>query len=457
VNAIAGLKRAVGLPTVVATSAGLALATVSLTASVQLGLGMPGAGGWIAILIAGGISLLAAWCFAELVGLFPTAAGIKLFIERAFGEPGALLFAGLYVLISVLIVGGEAFVLGAVLHELLPAVPVGLWSLLFLSLMAGVNLRGIRLAGWVQDGLTWVMLVGLIGVGLWALLRPGAPPPPHPFALGDGMGLTQAVALAVFLFLGFEWVVGLAEEVRDVRLLPKGMAWALLILTLTYALFHVALMTVVPKESLAATPVPHLLLGEAVLGRGGLLLVGLISALASATSFNAGLMTASRFLYALGRDGAAPPFVARLHERWATPWVAILLLYGLCGSAALLVLWTGAFKVVIFLGAAIECLIFTAMAASLLRLRRLMPTAARPFRAPFGPVVPLLVTAIYGALALLLFLPLQPADWGAQVTALFLLLVLGALTASYVAILPRLRAKWGRPAGRPRRRPGRQA
>lgn len=446
---MSGLRRAVGLPTVIATSAGLALATISLTATVQLGEGLPGAGGWLAILVAGGISVLAAWCFAELIGLFPTAAGIKLFIERAFGERTALLFAGLYVVVSVLIVGGEAFVLGAVLNQLLPAVPLGLWSILFLTGMAGVNLRGVKLTGWVQDLLTWVMLVGLLGLGLWTLLRPGAPPPPLPFNLGSPGGFIQAVALSVFLFLGFEWVVGLAEEVRDVRLLPRGMGWALLLLTLTYALFHVALLTGVERSLLMGSSTPHLLLGQAVLGRVGLIGVGFLSALASATSFNAGLLTASRFLYALGRDGAAPPLVARLHPRWATPWVAILLLFFLCAGMALLLTLVGGLQVIIYLGAAVECLIFCAMAASLLHLRRSMPDAPRPFRAP--TIAPFAVLGIYGALLLLLFLP--QGSWAEQGRALLLLVGLAIIVGFYTLLLPRMRAKWGRPAGRPRRRP----
>jgi amino acid transporter len=448
---MSGLRRAVGLPTVVATSAGLALATVSLTAAVQIGEGLPGAGGWIAILVAGGISLLAAWCFAELVGLFPTAAGIKLFIEKAFGERTALLFAALYVVVSVLIVGGEAYVLGAVLHQLMPAVPKALWAVLFLTGMAGINLRGIRLTGWVQDLLTWLMLAGLLAVALWTLLRPGAPPPPLPFALGGPGAFLQAVALAVFLFLGFEWVIGLAEEVRDVRVLPRGMAWALLMLVVTYALFHVALLTGVDRAALSGSETPHLLLGRAVLGQVGLIGMGLISALASATSFNAGLLTASRFLYALGRDGAAPPLVARLHERWATPWVAILLLYALCAGMALLLFWTGGLPVIIYLGAAVECLIFCAMAASLLRLRRTMADLPRPFRAPGGALVPAAVVGIYGVLLILLFVP--QGSWADQGIALLLLVGLGLLVFGYTLILPRLRAKWGRPAGRPRRRP----
>jgi amino acid transporter len=453
------LRKAVGLPTVIATSAGLALATVSLTADVQIGLALPGASGWMAVLAAGSISVLASWCFAELVGMFPTAAGIKLFIAKAFGERAALMMATLYVGITVLIVGSESFILASVLAYAFPGVPKELWVFGFLTLMALINLRGIAMAGWAQDIATCVMVAVIGGVSLWALLRPGAPPVPAPFALGSGFSLAQAVALGVFLYLGFEWVTPLAEEVRDFRAIPRGMLVALGVLAGIYSILHIGMMTWVPKAALAASPIPHVLFGEAAFGRAGLLTMALVSALASVTSFNAGLLTASRFLYAMARDHAAPKVLTRLHPDWATPWAAILALYGLCTAMAGLVLWTGSYKLFIFLGAAIECLIFVAMAASVLRLRRTMPGVVRDFRAPFGRVVPWVVALVYGLLFVLVFVPdpAHPADAPAQLGALVALAGAALAVAAYVVwVVPKMRAAAAPPAGaaKRRRRPG---
>jgi amino acid transporter len=453
------LRKAVGLPTVIATSAGLALATVSLTANVQIGQNLPGASGWMAVLAAGLISVLASWCFAELVGMFPTAAGIKLFIEKAFGEKAALFCATLYVGITVLIVGSESYVLASVLHYTLPGVPKELFVFGFLVLMALVNLRGITFSGAAQDVATYLMIALVVGISGWALLRPGAPPVTGAFELGGGFSTAQAVALGVFLYLGFEWVTPLAEEVSDFRLIPRGMLWALAILAGVYGLLHVGMVTAVPKEALASSPIPHVLFGEAALGKAGLLVMAGVSALASITSFNAGLMTASRFLYAMGRDNAAPRAMTRLHPDWATPWVAILTLLGLCVAMAGLVLWTGQFKLFIFLGAAIECMIFVVMAASVLRLRRTMPGVVREFRAPGGKLVPWAVTGVYGLLFVLVFVPdpANPADVPAQVGALVALVVTAMVVAAYVQwLVPVLRARAAPPAGqaRRRRRPG---
>lgn len=443
----------------VATSAGLALATVSLTASVQIGLSMPGASGWLAVVGAGLISVLAAWCFAELVGMFPTAAGIKLFIEKAFGEKAALICATLYVGITVLIVGAESYILGSVLHYALPAVPRGIWIFLFLTGMALVNLRGIRLSGLMQDLTTYAMVAGIVGLSAWGLLRPGAPPAEGLLLLPGSFSLAQAVALGVFLYLGFEWVTPLAEEVTDVRLIPRGMLLGLAILAGVYGLLHVGMVTLVEKESLAASPVPHMLFGEAAFGRTGLLLMAAISALASVTSFNAGLMTASRFLYAMARDGAAPRALCRLHPDWATPWASIAALWGICVAMSAWVLYSGAFLLFIFLGAAIECMIFTVMAASVIRLRRTMPDLIRPFRVPGGEAIPWLVILLYGGLFVLVFLPdpARPADIPVQRAALGALLGAGGLVTTYVLWgVPRLRALSTGAGSQPsrRRRPG---
>lgn len=454
------LRKAVGLRTVVATSAGLALATISLTANVQIGIGMEGASGWMAILAAGLISVLAAWCFAELVGMFPTAAGIKLFIEKAFGEKAALVCATLYVGITVLIVGSESYILASVLHYALPGVPKALWVIGFLSVMALINLRGITLSGIAQDLLTYTMVAAVFLLSAWALFRPGAPPVEGAFALASGFSMAQAVALAVFLYLGFEWVTPLAEEVTDFRLIPKGMLIGLAILGVVYGTLHVGMVTLVDKGTLAATPIPHILFGEAAFGRIGLLIMAGVSALASVTSFNAGLMTASRFLYAMARDGAAPKALASLHPDWATPWAAIAALWAVCVAMASYVLWSGSYKLFIFLGAAIECLIFVAMAASVLKLRQTMPDMVREFRVPGGRLVPWVVMLLYGALFCLVLIPdpAHPADAPYQIGALIALLIATAVVAAYVQwLVPKLRARLAAAQGgqaRRRRRPG---
>lgn len=448
------LKKVVRLRTVISTGAGLALATASYTTGIQVANYVAGESAWIAIMVAGLISVLASLGFSELVGMYPTAAGIKLFIERAFNEKVALVFATIYVLVTVAVVGTETYILGNVLASGMPAVPKYVWVLFFLLLITGINIRGVRLAGMAQDVVTYFMFAALTAISLYALAAKGFVLR-SPFSPGDGIGFLQAVALGIFLYLGFEWVTPLAEEVADFKLIPGGMLGAIGLLCLTYALFNVALTVTVPKEILAQSPIPHVLFARELFGAPGVIFMMLMSVTASVTSFNAGLLTASRFMYALSRDRALPRFLSLIHPRYATPWAAVLTLFALALTISTVVYLSDQYKIFIFLGAAVESMIFVVMSLSVIALRRRDPEKARPFRVPFGVVIPVVVALVYGALFFLVFLldPAHPEDWITQKAAAISLAATAVVIVGYVVYtVPWLRRRYTAKGSKRRRR-----
>ncbi len=146
------LKRVLTLRTVVATSAGLTLASSSFVAAVLVANYVLGDTAWIAILIGGALCFLAAACFSELNGLLPTAAGIRLYFSRAFNDQVSLVVSLMYMLIVVVgVVGVESFILSKVLSEAFPVIPPYLWIVVMLLLVTVMNLRGIKMAGVFQD------------------------------------------------------------------------------------------------------------------------------------------------------------------------------------------------------------------------------------------------------------------------------------------------------------------
>src|SRR4051794_6611362 len=145
------LKKQVGLRTVISTGAGLALASISYVSLIEMSDHVSGHAGWLALFVAGVICYLSSLCFAELGGMFPSAAGIKLFIEKAFGESSALILATLYIATTLSIVGAETFILGNVLSYGFPGVPVFFWIILFLFSICLINVRGVKLTGAFQD------------------------------------------------------------------------------------------------------------------------------------------------------------------------------------------------------------------------------------------------------------------------------------------------------------------
>ncbi|MFO0957806.1 MAG: amino acid permease [Isosphaeraceae bacterium] len=133
----------------------------------------------------------------------------------------------------------------------------------------------------------------------------------------------------------------------------------------------------------------------------GLVLVASLSAL---------ILSGSRVVWAMARDGLFPGFAARLSAGGGVPVRATLLLSGL--SMALL--WTGTFRELVVFASVGLALGSMAAIAAIFVLRRAQPDLPRPFRTPLYPVVPAAYLAITGALVIAALLDPQegpPARW----------------------------------------------
>jgi len=460
------LRRTLGLRTVVSTGAGMALATVNYVAFIELASYLAGNSAWIAILTSGIMAILAGSCFSELNSMYPSAAGIKLYIEKAFGERAAIIIAGVYVMGQLAIVGAEIYVLSQALGQGFTFVPPVVWAIVFGMALLYLNYRGIRIAGTTQDIIAFAMFVGLILISVYGFYRIDFHVP-NAFEVGSLDGFIQAVAIGIACFIAFEWVVTISEEVTNVKVIPRGMMLSLGLLGVTYALFSTAMTSVLGKEELAwvlrpeGLPIPHLLYGKNLLGSFGLYFMIVMALLASLTSLNAGIMTASRFLYAMARDWSIPRFIARLHPKYATPWVAMLVVSGYAILITVYGFLTHFVLSMILIIAATECMIYMVMALCVIRLRYKERETRRGFRIKGGITIPLVVILVYGIVAgSILFGPVKPQDELDQRIALFFILGLAVMNTFYVYTLwPRLRATYRKlaEARKPRRRRRRPA
>ncbi len=178
------LRRSVGTATATATSAGLAFAAIDYLGVVSVLAYAPGATAAVAIFVGGLLVLLVAGIFSELNGLYPTAAGIRLYLGRAVGSRTALSVTFTYMTTVVLVIAADAFLIGAavrhVLHE--PAALAYVWIAVLLGVALVANLRGVRLAGWVQTVVTYSVLSGTAVLSVVALFHVGGAFR-HPFDL----------------------------------------------------------------------------------------------------------------------------------------------------------------------------------------------------------------------------------------------------------------------------------
>ncbi len=434
-----GLRRTIGLRTVISTSAGLTFASSTFLVVVTVGMLMGGNGSWLPILIAGILCAIAAAAFAELCGLYPNAAGIRVYVQRAFGEETAQVVALTYMSVVTLVVGAEAYVLSFVLHTAIPQIAPPIWIFLMITLATAANFRGLKVAGMLQDIITYTVVVSIVAMSVLALhrtefhvttlLHPGAPG-----------SLFTAVGIAIFLFVGFEWVTPLAEEVRDHRSIARGMFIAVILLTVVYSLVATAMFATTSRVALFGTiahrtPAPHLVFALASLGRAGEWVMIVTSLFMSLTTFNAGLISVSRFIYASARDHVLPARFAHISLKYATPDVAVFTIYVIALAVSMAVYLTRSFVTLINLAAVTEAIIYSFALATVASLRKKDSDRTRPYRMLGGLSLAITGSILFLLVGLGVVMQNNPAAWGAGI----LLVVIAVGWFAYVrkVVLPR--------------------
>ena len=412
------MKRTLGLRTVVSTSAGLTFASSTFLVVVLIGHSLTGNASWIPITIAGLLCALAAAAFTELNGMYPSAAGIRLWLFRAFGDKVALVTALSYMSVVALVVGTEAFVLSSVLSDACPKIPPPAWIFLMLTVATVANLRGARIAGALQDIITYSVIASIVIFSLLGLNHAHwqVPSFTHPGPIGN---VASMVGIAIFLFVGFEWVTPLAEEVKEPTSIPYGMFIALGLLVVCYSLISTAMFAGPSHgEGLfgspsSRNPIPHITFASSFLGTAGRIGMIITSLCMSLTTFNAGLLSVSRFIWASAREHVLPKKLEHMSKR-LTPTYAIVTVYFLALAVSMFVFVTHKYVLLVNMAAATESLIYAFAAACVFVLRRKEASTTRPYRMWGGLWLPAVTCALFLAVGIGVFFTQPGFDyWGA--------------------------------------------
>ena len=450
------LRRAMGLRTAVSTSTGLAFAALEYLAAAGLVAYVAGDAAWIAVATAGLLALLAWGFFGELNGMFPTAAAIRLYMKRSMDDRVALIITFTYMTTIVLVIAADAFVVGSAIAKVFgqQSWTAGVWIVALLGVAVASNLRGIKVAGRVQDVATYSVLLATAVIATSALVRS-----PHalrfplsPLHGHSASDFVEAVALGVFLYSAFEWVTTNAEEVRRPAHVHRGMLIAVGLLLVVCALVTMSMSHVLTHGQLGSA-FPQLYLGRAAFGRAGLWVMAGITALTALNTFNGGFITASRFVYATAREGSLPRVLSALNDR-AVPWVPVVVLGVGSAAVALVVAVSHSWQVLVATGAALEAMIYAVAATCVVRLRRRLPEHHRPFRVAAAPALGVLGILVFGALAVVASVSVSNHF---DAVPLVVIATCAGLSTYYVLrVLPRVRAaEEQRRAQRGRRRPAR--
>ena len=378
------LERDLGLVQVVAISVG---AMIGSGIFILPGIAMLEAGPAVivAFVIAGILVFPAAISIAELGTAMPEAGGDYIFIERGLG-PGAGTIAGLGTWLMLMFKGALALVGGMFyLLEVAPQLPsVEAVAVTIGLVLIAVNLIGVKQTGGLQTIMVIVMLV-IMG-GFVAVTVGNVEGGQYDGFFDEGaVGLLGATALVLISYGGVTKVAAIAEEIENPgRNLPLGLLLSLGFTTALYALIVFVLVGVVEGEELEGSQVPMVDAVDPFFGFAGVVLIVLAAMLALISTANAGILTASRYPFALSRDRLLPRFFGFVHPRLHTPAIAILL----TGGAMLVIIVTLPVKEIAETAGAFQIVVYILVNISLIAFREREPVWYDPeFEAPLYPWV----------------------------------------------------------------------
>ena len=299
-----------------------------------------GGAAWVPFLVAFLIATVTAFSYLELVTKYPQAAGAALYAHKAFGIQFVTFLVAFVVMCSGITSASTASRFFAANFETAFDLDWGkagivIVALLFMAMLAAVNLRGVGESVKLNVALTIIEISGLlmvILVGLWAFTGGADVDFSRVVAFETAadknafLAVTAATSLAFFAMVGFEDSVNMAEETKDpVRVFPKVLLSGLAIAGFVYVLVAIVAVALVPIGTLEASDTPLVEVVKA--GAPGLPIEDIlpfISMFAVSNTALINMLMASRLIYGMARQHVLPPVLGAVHPTRHTPWVAIM-------------------------------------------------------------------------------------------------------------------------------------
>jgi amino acid transporter len=206
--------------------------------------------------------------------------------------------------------------------------------------------------------------------------------------INAGSPVFSLVALALWAFLSFELICPLIEEAkRPERNIPRAMFMASLVMLIGYSLLAFAALRQVPAGELTNTDIPHLVLGKALFGNAGKIIIAILAITTTSGLTNAVFAAIPRLLYGMAHHKQLPAVFMLLHTKWKTPWFGILFLSSMVTIPLLLLGNRPDFLLLLLISAA-TCYLVTYIIAhiNVMVLRNKYPQYIRPFKSPFHPL-----------------------------------------------------------------------
>lgn len=408
-----GLERGLTKAQIIMIGLGGAIGT-GLFMGSGIAIGYAGPAVLVSYAIAALIAVIMVFSLSEMAVVHPTAGSFGTYAEIYLGPMMGFIVRYTYWIQQVLLIGSEAVAVGIYMSWWYPDTPVWMWAIGSAAVVVWVNTRAVHNFGSVEYWLTVIKvsaIVGFIMVGLSRIFGiVGDPVGLHNVTgLAGGFfpngfsGVWMAVLMALFSFMGLEFVVGTASEAKDPKTaIPAALRTMAARLFLFYILALFIIVAFLPWTESGAkvvteSPFVKMFASAGIPYAAGVM--NFVVASAALSAMNTSIYMGSRMLFSLARGGYAPRALGQLNAQ-KVPMRATLLT-GVCILAAASVsiltplAYNYLFGITLFGG----LLVWSTILVSHLRFRRQHRAADLPVQMPFFPYAQILGLALLAAIA----------------------------------------------------------
>lgn len=385
------LKRTFGMREAVTITVGTVIGVGLFTTGAQI-VGLMGAAVIWATLVALLVSIYPALLYAEMGASLPYAGGTYKYASLGLGKPLGMLAGWNFIVSLVAVTSGEALAFSFYFKTFFGAMGVTLpvsdtvVACVAVIVFMITNVRGVEMTGKLQNGFMFFFW----GVAIiWFIMMIPNVQLPNFVQLPDFLDFSGGtfianVAMIWWCFAGFETCCAMGEEIKYPHInIPRALFLAPFIVFAVNAIFQWYLVGITPAENLSALAVADAPFAEAMITAGilGLPLILLAAGVAFGGDFstlNASIAVPPRYLFTMARDGAMPKFFAKVHPKYQTPYVAILVL----GVLTILLIATNSMIYIASLSLFGDLFYYVIGIAASFGLRIRQPNLKRPYKAP---------------------------------------------------------------------------
>jgi basic amino acid/polyamine antiporter, APA family len=265
-------------------------------------------------------------------------------------------------------------------------------ALAAIALQTLINIFGVKKGAVLQNVATWAKFAAvaafvggglLLGHGSWDHYRHAIPAAPGSTSLLTGVGV--ALIAVFWAYDGWVYVTFVGGEIKDPqRNVPRALIWGLLLVGVVYIAINAVYVYALPMSAIAAQEAVAQTAAVSMFSGRVAPWLSMMVALSCFGAMAPCLMTGARVYYAMAEDGVFFHALAKVHPRWHTPvmslvlqgiWSAILALSGRYDQLFTYVMFT-------------MVLSYVLTVVGLFVLRRTKPDEPRPYRCTGYPWLP---------------------------------------------------------------------